>query len=77
MAAGFKYQYIIATYIGTTNFLGYLHGQRYRLKLLMYKGWQIMRVDGTKEGAGLCPYESLSAFIRNWDDIKHYEPFKK
>lgn len=76
MAQGFKYQYIVATFIGKTNSLGYVTGQRYRLRLLSYKGMQINRVDGTKNGSGLCPYESLSAFIRNWDDIKHYEPFK-
>jgi hypothetical protein len=56
---------ILATFIGQ-NSLGYEHGKEYRLKINTYRGMEIRRMDNT----GQCPYSSISAFLRNWDNIK-------
>lgn len=56
---------IIATYTGT-NSLGYENGKEYHLKLAETRGMSIKRLDGT----GTCPYESISAFLKNWNNIR-------
>lgn len=47
--------------------LGYIPGKEYDLMLTEYSGMSISRLNGD----GMCPYQSLSAFLRNWTDIKH------
>lgn len=47
------------------NSLGYEKGKRYILKLADSLGVSIERTDGT----GKCVYQSLSAFMKNWDNI--------
>ena len=60
---------ISATYTGT-NTLGYENGKEYQLKIANIKGMSIQRLDGT----GQCPYESLSSFLKNWNNI-HVDHF--
>lgn len=55
---------IQAKFIGT-NSLGYEHGTEYQLILSNNSGTSIRKMDGT----GLCVYTSLSAFLKNWDNI--------
>lgn len=47
------------------NSLGYENGKSYDLLVSDVKGISIKRLDGT----GKCPYQSLSAFLNNWDII--------
>jgi hypothetical protein len=54
---------IQATFIGK-NSLGYIHNNRYTL-ILEPKSYKIKRIDGT----GICPYQSIRAFVINWKDI--------
>lgn len=54
---------IKATFTGT-NSLGYENGKEYELMVLY--GGTISRLDGSGE----CPYNSLHAFLKNWDNIK-------
>lgn len=49
--------------------LGYVPGQIYILRVKNRLSMSIVRMDGT----GYCPYQSLSAFLRNWDNIIHVE----
>ena len=60
-----NYISITAVFIGSDS-LGYETGRPYRLKVLTFGSMVIRRVDGS----GKCPYSSLSAFLRNWTDIK-------
>ena len=53
---------IKAKFIGKDS-LGYVHGQEYEL---LIKSDQIMR----KNGSGFCPYGSVAAFLKNWDEVK-------
>jgi hypothetical protein len=55
---------ISATFVGNSS-LGYEHGKTYELKVHNELGIGIMREDDT----GLCPYQSLPAFLRNWTNI--------
>lgn len=55
---------IIAKFTGT-NSLGYENGKEYQLKVSDLQGISIKRLDGT----GKCPYQSLSAFLKNWNNI--------
>ena len=55
---------IKATFTGT-NSLGYEKGKEYQLKIAEAKGMTIERADGT----GRCPYQSLSSFLKNWNNI--------
>lgn len=57
---------IIARFIGSSS-LGYIHGKDYKLKVDDRLGMSVTRIDG----GGYCPYESLSAFLKNWDRIIH------
>lgn len=59
------YMIITATFTGT-NSLGYQKGKEYQLKLADLQGISIKRLDGT----GKCPYQSLSAFLKNWNNIR-------
>jgi hypothetical protein len=59
---------IKAKFIGG-NSLGYETGKEYELKIEDQRSMTISRQDGT----GKCPYQSLSAFLRNWTDIKLVE----
>jgi hypothetical protein len=52
------------------NSLGYENGKRYDL-VVANKGSMLIR---RKDGSGTCPYSSLSAFLKNWDDIKQNAP---
>jgi hypothetical protein len=47
------------------NSLGYETNEKYKLKVSDFGGMSIRRLDDS----GKCPYESLSAFLRNWTDI--------
>lgn len=55
---------ITATFTGR-NSLGYEKGKEYQLKVADLQGISIQRLDG----AGKCPYQSLSAFLKNWNNI--------
>lgn len=55
---------ITATFTGA-NSLGYENGKEYQLKVANLQGISVKRLDGT----GKCPYQSLSAFLKNWDNI--------
>ena len=52
---------IKATFMGK-NSLGYENGKEYEL---IVNGVSITRIDGS----GKCPYISLYAFLKNWDNI--------
>lgn len=56
---------ITATFTGT-NSLGYENGKEYELKIANMQGISVRRLDGT----GKCPYQSLSAFFKNWNNIR-------
>lgn len=55
---------ITATFTGT-NSLGYENGKVYKLKVSNLQGISVKRLDGT----GKCPYQSLYAFLKNWNNI--------
>jgi len=55
---------ISATFTGT-NSLGYENGKEYKLKISDVQGISIKRLDNS----GKCPYQSLSAFFKNWNNI--------
>lgn len=54
-----------ATFTGG-NSLGYENSKEYLLNLDSFKGFTIVRLDGT----GKCKYSSISAFLKNWNNIK-------
>lgn len=54
-------QLITAKFIGK-NSLDYEFGKTYKLIIV---GNTIKRLDGT----GVCPYESIAAFTKNWTNI--------
>lgn len=56
---------ISAKFIGT-NSLGYEYGKEYELIANLQSPISIKRLDGT----GKCPYESLSAFRKNWSVVR-------
>jgi hypothetical protein len=56
---------IKATFKGKDS-LGYVNGKEYELKIANFGGMTIRRVNGT----GQCPYQSISAFLRNWTNIE-------
>ncbi len=62
---------ITAKFVGTDS-LGYLHGEFYELEIADESGISIKRDDG----GGTCVYQSLSAFLKNWDNIR-VEKWKK
>lgn len=65
----------IARFIGNDS-LGYKQGQQYKLKLMLSRrnasegSVTIYRTDRT---GGVCPYNSMVSFLRNWEDIHLYE----
>jgi hypothetical protein len=58
-----------AKFIGKDS-LGYKGSWTYDLQLDNQNGFSICRLDGS----GLCKYDSLSAFLKNWDCIVHKKP---
>lgn len=60
-----KKMIIEATFTGK-NSLGYETGKQYKLKVADFGGMTIRRIDDTRK----CPYQSISAFLRNWSNIK-------
>jgi hypothetical protein len=56
---------IKATFKGKDS-LGYVKGKEYELKIANFGRMIIRRVNGT----GQCPYQSISAFLRNWTNIE-------
>jgi hypothetical protein len=56
---------IKAKFIGA-NSLGYITGLNYILNVLPSSGITICR----KDGSGKCVYQSLTAFLVNWDSIE-------
>jgi hypothetical protein len=56
---------IKATFKGKDS-LGYVNGKEYELKIANFGGMIIRRANGT----GQCPYQSISAFLRNWTNIE-------
>lgn len=55
---------IKAIFTGKSS-LGYGHGLEYTLKVAEHGGMSVKRLDGE----GVCNYKSLSAFLRNWNNI--------
>ncbi len=53
---------IKARFVGKDS-LGYVHGQEYELLVARNS---ISRIDGN----GVCPYDSIQAFLANWDDVR-------
>jgi hypothetical protein len=56
---------ITATFTGI-NSLGYENGKDYQLKVANLQGFSVKRLDGT----GKCLYQFLSAFLKNWNNIR-------
>lgn len=56
---------IEAKFIGNDS-LGYENGKEYKLKIDNFGGMTIRRIDNKEK----CKYESISAFLRNWTNIK-------
>jgi hypothetical protein len=56
---------ITATFTGK-NSLGYENGKEYQLKVANLQGVSVRRLDNT----GRCIYHSLSAFLKNWNNIR-------
>ncbi len=61
----YNHMTITATFTGV-NSLGYENGKEYQLKVSDTQGVSVTRLDGT----GKCPYYSLSAFLRNWNNVR-------
>lgn len=59
---------IIRAIFKGTNSLGYEKGKEYMLNIPNNHGTKIERLDGS----GKCEYTSLSAFLKNWDNIRNY-----
>lgn len=57
---------IMAKFTGTSSSV-YRNGYSYILTLDDKQGMSIQK----ERGEGYTEYESLSAFLNNWDDIKH------
>lgn len=57
---------IITAIFTGTNSLGYKKGKEYQLKVSELQGVSVTRLDGT----GKCPYQSLSAFLKNWNNVR-------
>ncbi len=57
---------ITATFTGK-NYLGYETGNEYTLSIVDYATLHITRADGS---GGTCPYQSLRAFLMNWNNIR-------
>jgi len=55
---------IKATFTGTGS-LGYETGKEYDLTVANIQGVSVKRLDNT----GKCRYQSLSAFLKNWNKI--------
>jgi hypothetical protein len=55
---------IKATFTGSDS-LGYENGREYELRVANDQGVYVRRLDGM----GKCPYQSLSAFLKNWNKI--------
>lgn len=55
---------IKATFIG--NSTSYETGKEYKLLVPDFKGMSVRQLDGK----GFTPYQSLSAFLKNWTNIK-------
>ena len=65
---------IKAKFIGSENdILGYIPGKEYKLMLLEKGAMTISKTDGE----GMCQYQSLSAFLRNWTDISHEDKIQE
>ncbi len=56
---------ITATFTGKDS-LGYENGKTYELQLANFRAKSIQKLDGT----GICVYQSLSSFLKNWTDIQ-------
>lgn len=57
---------IEATFKGIDGSFGYETGKTYELILLNKGAMAVSRGDGS----GFCEYQSISAFLKNWTDIK-------
>lgn len=57
---------MIATFVGKTD-RNFENGKEYVIKLPSNKSMMIRKGDDEKVK---CKYESLSAFLRNWNNIK-------
>jgi hypothetical protein len=58
-----------AIYKGYNGSLGYTFNMEYELLIRQIPAGMILikREDGT----GWCEYETITAFLNNWDDIRH------
>ena len=56
---------ITATFTGKTS-LDYKNGETYQLQLANFRAKSIQKLDGT----GICIYQSLSGFLKNWTNIQ-------
>lgn len=65
---------IIATFTGTKS-LGYVNGKKYKLNI--YDDGRCIYIE-REDKTGLCPYTSVTAFLKNWDNIKqaHYQAYE-
>lgn len=61
------YNFIIAKFIGKSGSSGYVNGEFYPLRVKSKQGMDISLPNGSK----LVKYESLSAFLKNWDLIEN------
>lgn len=57
---------IITAKFKGVNSLGYDHGKEYVLKVSQNLGHSVKRIDGT----GKVRYQSISSFLKNWDNIR-------
>lgn len=53
--------------------LGYENGKEYELKIREANSISVRRTDGS----GICLYNSLSSFLKNWDEIRHKQENEK
>jgi hypothetical protein len=70
---------ISARFVGK-NSLGYEHGKRYELIVIIHSRWEafftgcqlsILRYDPEDRAFPACPYKNVVTFLKNWDFIKH------
>lgn len=65
------YKYMTAKFIGKSGSSGYVNGELYPLRIKSKQGMEISLPNGSK----LVKYESLSAFLKNWDLIESAYPY--
>ena len=59
---------IKAIFIGVDGSLDYVNGKEYTLIIGTSENWNIL-INRT-DGGGVCEYQSIVSFLKNWDNIK-------